>query len=100
MCFIVKIPVSTRHARSRCLWDALHRMSIKRSYLQRVFDELAQTGGAGMIAAAKIILSVWFLICGIICILSESWKEARGAVVSMVATGILLARAFGMCGGG
>ena len=49
-----------------------------------------------MIAASKIILSVWFLICGIICILFENWKEARGAVVSMIATAILLARVFGM----
>lgn len=49
-----------------------------------------------MIAASKIILSVWFLICGIICILSENWKEARGAVVSMVATAIFLARLLGM----
>ena len=49
-----------------------------------------------MIAAAKLILSFWFLICGVMCILSENWNQARGAVVSMVATGVLLARAFGM----
>ena len=40
----------------------------------------------------KIILSVWFIVCLVIIMLSNDYKSARGAIVSALCTMVLLAR--------